>query len=336
MRRKVLTVYFVVFVLNRLHIVETIDLSGPDVINGYAVDNLKQCGRLCWYRSLCGSYSYRDSVSTAESGQYNCVLHTNQGQAVSGWMRYAASGDNLTNGCRPRSCRQTEVCVPSGSDFNCLYLPCPRPHVNNGDVIFSGTDTGDVATVQCHQGYVVSPRDASTNISCQITSRWTEFEGKCMQAEFSFNPSSDATFKEPMPWPVETDWAMCTRGILTDDADHAWFNLQPVASADVYVPFHVTIRPQDDGTSDIRWNRKVDGVFTAGNLLGVVPLSLGDRFSLTLRVLTGSVDVILHKKTDHTFQVPLGGADGADLSNITYFRAGGSVSFSYVNLISGC
>ena len=51
-----------------------------DVMGQYRLTNRQQCRRLCWYRALCGSYSYHTESSASlmdmSTSPPNCVLHT--------------------------------------------------------------------------------------------------------------------------------------------------------------------------------------------------------------------------------------------------------------------
>ena len=50
-----------------------------DVMGQYRLTNRQQCHRLCWYRALCGSYSYHTESSAplmdVSTPPPNCVLH---------------------------------------------------------------------------------------------------------------------------------------------------------------------------------------------------------------------------------------------------------------------
>ena len=50
-----------------------------DVMGQYRLTNRQQCHRLCWYRALCGSYSYYTESSAplvdVSTPPPNCVLH---------------------------------------------------------------------------------------------------------------------------------------------------------------------------------------------------------------------------------------------------------------------
>ena len=50
-----------------------------DVMGQYRLTNRQQCHRLCWYRALCGSYSYHTESSAPlmdmSTSPPNCVLH---------------------------------------------------------------------------------------------------------------------------------------------------------------------------------------------------------------------------------------------------------------------
>ena len=50
-----------------------------DVMGQYRLTNRQQCHRLCWYRALCGSYSYHTESSAplmdVSTPSPNCVLH---------------------------------------------------------------------------------------------------------------------------------------------------------------------------------------------------------------------------------------------------------------------
>ena len=50
-----------------------------DVMGQYRLTNRQQCHRLCWYRALCGSYSYHTESSAplmdVSTSPPNCVLH---------------------------------------------------------------------------------------------------------------------------------------------------------------------------------------------------------------------------------------------------------------------
>nr|KAG5685579.1 hypothetical protein BaRGS_009794 [Batillaria attramentaria] len=88
------------------------------------------------------------------------------------------------------------------------------PHVVNADVFVVGDNQDDKAHVECQQGYVAVPKGVSTEIRCQVTYKWTAFNGSCEQAEFFYPAGWDIL---GIPWPVADGWEMCVKGMFLAD-----------------------------------------------------------------------------------------------------------------------
>ncbi|PVD25664.1 hypothetical protein C0Q70_13323 [Pomacea canaliculata] len=110
-----------------------------DVMGKYSFMNRYQCERLCWYRKLCKTYTYIYNRTLATGG--NCVLHaenisTNTTSGVStDWVEREAFWDEALqdNGCRNRTCNDTQVCVPTFASPFYACLPLPADSNSNAD-----------------------------------------------------------------------------------------------------------------------------------------------------------------------------------------------------------
>ncbi|KAK7448540.1 hypothetical protein BaRGS_00040088, partial [Batillaria attramentaria] len=299
----------------------TLPSDREDVMGEYTVTNKEQCRRLCWYRRLCGSFSYNTNTGNAS----NCILHANissntqvNPQTPSYWAERPASGYDLVNGCAPRPCNDTEVCVPAispsgetASHYKCLPLPaiCQKPDIKNADVKVTVGEQDDTTNVECEQGHVAVPKGVSTEIRCQVTSRWTAFRGSCAQAEF-FHPNGSDFLG--IPWPMTDGWEMCVKGKFSTMGQLAiGFAARPdFTNLDLYISFRYL--KQDRFTF---WNTRMNGNWDKRTTLGEMPLTPGDDFNITLSITNEQFHIVLLSHNDTTFGIPLVPGGRPDVSN---------------------
>nr|KAG5685578.1 hypothetical protein BaRGS_009793 [Batillaria attramentaria] len=182
-------------------------------------------------------------------------------------------------------------------------LKLRRPDIINADVTVAGGKQDDTTNVECQQGHVAVPKGVSTEIRCQVTSKWTAFNGSCERAEF-FYPAVGHDFLG-IPWPVTDGWEMCVKGTFLA-AGQMDINLTP--QRDFYnIDLHIAFRYQygEVKENSTLWATKVKGDYAKGEELGEMRLTPGDDFSITLSITNDQLNIVLHSHANATFNVTL-------------------------------
>ncbi|PVD25660.1 hypothetical protein C0Q70_13319 [Pomacea canaliculata] len=165
-----------------------------DVMGTYFLMNRYQCERLCWYRKLCKTYSYIYNRTLATDG--NCVLHaynitsdTTSGMANE-WFERSADWDKTlqSNGCRNRSCDDTQVCVPTFAFpfYKCLPFAAECQAPSRDDGVYSDVTLvqGQRTNFTCNPSLVWASRHADKTVTCQVNSKYTELQGTCKNTTY--------------------------------------------------------------------------------------------------------------------------------------------------------
>ncbi|KAK7116304.1 uncharacterized protein [Littorina saxatilis] len=311
-----------------------------DVIGSFSLQNEEQCRRLCWYQDSCTSYSF---CSPCDRRDDNCVLHsshveggTNTHAAHQDYTEKPATGLNPGHGCSGRPCGQKEFCVPGlGGRHQCVPRPamCPIPPVPARRVVYSDMEQDERNTLVCEEHFVVSPRNASMGVQCQVNSRWTSPRGECLQAEF-FNTSSP--FTGLIPWNLTVGWGLCFKatyqGIL-------YLNLLIAADDPENIVFHLAMNV---GTTGVRWDKLSAATGWSSGIggykLSSLPVNLNEPFALsfTLNDINLHITLIGYERKDYS--IPTGWRKDNDYVNLTgvrYLMTSRQAEVSYVNLLSG-
>ncbi|XP_025105622.1 uncharacterized protein LOC112571046 [Pomacea canaliculata] len=319
-----------------------------DVMGKYSFMNRYQCERLCWYRKLCKTYTYIYNRTLATGG--NCVLHaenisTNTTSGVStDWVEREAFWDEALqdNGCRNRTCNDTQVCVPTFASpfYACLPLPaeCQAPPRDDG--VYSNVTLlqGQRTNFTCNPSLVWAPRHADKTVTCQVNGKYSELKGTCKNATY-YSPS--VPFNKPLPDVVAKEWEACFKGNFTGlqrmtfnfhDRKDASCDSSPPDGGNIYLC--LDFRYDFDVTQKVLYFNALNNCsWSNRGEIGNLTLQPNDYFEMTLRILFNNTMQITYNN-DTTQQVDL--ASDINLTNATYLEIVRNVSLSYVNLGRGC
>ncbi|XP_025104486.1 uncharacterized protein LOC112570317 [Pomacea canaliculata] len=324
-----------------------------DVMGTYFLLNRYQCERLCWYRKLCKTYSYIYNRTLATDG--NCVLHaynitSNTTSGVStDWVERESFWDKglQDNGCRNRTCDDTQVCVPTFASpfYACLPFPAECKAPSRDDGVYSNVTLlqGQRTNFTCNSSLVWAPRHADKTVTCQVNGKYSELKGTCKNTTY-YSPS--VPFNKPFPDVVSNGWEACFKGNVTKtkatlermtfnfhDRQDASCDSSPAGGGNIYLCL------------DFRYDFKIQQtvvLYTALNNcswssrgeIPNLPLHLNDYFEITLKILFNNTMQIIYKNLT-TQQVDLVSKD-IPLTNAMYLEIVNDVSLSYVNLGRGC
>ncbi|KAK7101868.1 hypothetical protein V1264_020183 [Littorina saxatilis] len=322
-----------------------------DTIGVYSMSNKKQCQRVCWYRQLCTSFSYLDNTG---NGGVNCVLHSSHVEDADTvtvttspqWLEQIVlppppTSVNSCSGSRP--CGAAGFCVPQGNGaFRCASLPakCGDPDpIPNASLSNVSKEQGDVVSVQCVKEFVQSPRYVSMEIECQINSRWTGFQGECMQAVYH---SPSARLLARVPWSLNDRWNVCVKGTF-DSYQRMTYDFVTGSGSGADLAIQVDFR--------LNWGLDQNMINVVSKIAGTwannkkitspqLPLQAGDDFQLTFHVNGDYLRLSVLRNQDDVatkFNVDISLSSGFDLTRpVLYIRTGSDASLNYVNVAAGC
>ncbi|XP_076465391.1 uncharacterized protein LOC143297103 [Babylonia areolata] len=296
-------------------------VSRNDVIGREKMNNREQCRRLCWYRRLCTSYSY---CSTCRGG-INCLLHSAQtedngaaepSEDPSWTEEDALEAGTIGNTCRQRTCGDKEVCLPTADgSHHCRYKPAHcHLHDSPPGAVLRGEgggreevkEQGQVVDVECLPDFVLVPADADVRVRCQVNSKWTTFQGKCVQVNFTH---PEMPFSAPLPWGVSDGWGLCVRGVFINS----------------------TV-PPSSSISRIMLGMNCPHEET-------LPFQNGDTFSYGIKLNLPVLRFDIHGRQNYTFDIPTDGSSGQEVihvEDIKIVHVTHSLKLTYVNIMKDC
>ncbi|XP_025105420.1 uncharacterized protein LOC112570918 [Pomacea canaliculata] len=323
-----------------------------DVMGTYFLMNRYQCERLCWYRKLCKTYSYIYNRTLATDG--NCVLHaynitsdTTSGMANE-WFERSADWDKTlqSNGCRNRSCDDTQVCVPTFAFpfYKCLPFAAECQAPSRDDGVYSDVTLvqGQRTNFTCNPSLVWASRHADKTVTCQVNSKYTELQGTCKNTTY-YSPV--VPFNKPLPDVVEEGWEACIKGKYngTERMNFNFHDSQNASCDDNRGPGSIYLN-LDFCTDYSERNNSVTAYTATYSLgkcdwspkkeIGDLPLKPNDYFEITLRVLINSImEIMYNNRTTQQLNLL---SNKINLKGATYLEIIRDVQLFYVDLGRGC